>query len=192
MSETQPRILQIATSTSLAPWTVEWHRSIDSTMVRASELARAGASETVVVADFQSQGRGTRGRIWVAPRGTCLMFSVILRPSLSVAELAGLPVTIGRLLRCALVEQFGIGVEVDPPNDLIVNGRKLAGILCQSHLRSHDVAWVVCGVGVNTNLSEAQISIDGSTSLLLECGERVCHEDLLQCLLAAIEPVRRL
>lgn len=191
MNETLPRNLKIASSSGLTPWNVEWYASIDSTMNRVIELARNGSDDNaVIVADYQTAGRGTHGRSWVAPPGTCLMFSFVLRPDMPLSELTHLPISIAETVMRQLIDCYHLDVAVDPPNDLTIGGRKVAGILCQSHLRAEHVEWVACGVGLNTNLQASQITIERSTSILIESGREVPHDQLLRRLLEALEPLR--
>ena len=113
-------------------------RETTSTNDRARELAQAGAPHgTMVTAAFQSAGRGRQGRTWSAPPGSALLLSIVLRdppPLLPLA--AALPVA----------EVAGPAAQVKWPNDVLVDGRKVAGILCEG--RPED-RWAVVGVGLN-------------------------------------------
>ncbi|MEZ4520997.1 MAG: biotin--[acetyl-CoA-carboxylase] ligase [Thermomicrobiales bacterium] len=185
---TPPRRFKIASESGGAPWHVEWYDEIDSTMSRAAEMAAAGApARSVVVADYQSAGRGTHGRSWVAPPGTCLMFSVILQQRIELEDLPELPRRIAQALSRALQGQTGLPISVKDPNDLLIGGKKLAGVLCQSHIRSERVEWIICGIGLNTNLSESEITVPGSTSLRIESGGTVDHRAILEELLGAFD-----
>ena len=176
-----------SSSGGLSRWDVEWHQTIDSTMSRSVELVRSGVAwERVVVADFQTAGRGTHGRSWVAPSGSCLMFSFALRPGITIDELTALPLQIASTVAERLVSSYAIDIQVDPPNDLVVAGRKLAGVLCQSHLRGEDVEWVVCGIGLNTNLQQDEVTVTDTTSLRIETGHSIGHPELLEKLLESL------
>ena len=193
MTETSPRTLRITTSDSRRAWHVEWHASLDSTMERASMLARLETDEDiVVVADYQHSGRGTHGRSWIAPRGSCLMFSFVICPRLEIADLLSLPLTIAATIRDEVNVRYRLDVELDPPNDLMIGGRKVAGVLCQSHIRGANVDWVVCGVGLNTNLSAQDVTVPDSTSLRIASGQIYQHEVLLGHLLGALDRIRDL
>ena len=158
-------------------------------MTRASELASAGAAAgTVVVADFQSQGRGTHGREWHAQPGTCLMFTLLARPHLEPRDLEHLPAGIAESLAQALSSATGIQAVVKEPNDITVNGKKLCGVLCSSRVTGEHVEWVLCGVGLNTSMSENQLPVETATSLLCEGVDPLpTHEDLLTALLSSLE-----
>jgi BirA family biotin operon repressor/biotin-[acetyl-CoA-carboxylase] ligase len=122
----------------------------DSTNTRARELAAAGAPHgTVVTAGEQSEGRGRQGRSWTAPAGKALLYSAILRPLDQHDAL--LPLTVP-LAVCEAAEELEAGIEcgVKWPNDVLVDGRKLAGVLIEA--RPQD-GWAVIGVGLNLTIS---------------------------------------
>jgi BirA family transcriptional regulator, biotin operon repressor / biotin---[acetyl-CoA-carboxylase] ligase len=133
-----------------------FHESIGSTNDEAKRLARDGATEgTFVWALEQSAGRGRRGRAWVSPRGN-LYTSLILRPECAPGRAAQLgfvaALAVGGALR-ALLPRFG-GVSYKWPNDVLVEGRKIAGILLESEMVSFDrLSFLVVGVGVNLTAS---------------------------------------
>jgi BirA family biotin operon repressor/biotin-[acetyl-CoA-carboxylase] ligase len=144
-------------------------RLTDSTNARARELVEAGAPHgTVVTADEQTAGRGRQGRTWTAPPGKALLYSAILRP-LDERHLL-LPLS-APLAVCEAAEELepGIACQVKWPNDVWVEGRKLAGVLIEAKPQD---GWAVIGVGLNlsiaqdeflSELRETAISLFGST-----------------------------
>lgn len=127
---------------------VEYHDVLPSTQTRARELAAQGASRGIVVANEQSAGQGTRGRVWVAPRGTSLLTSWIVRPApvapALFAALAG--VAVARSLGALA----GVDARLEWPNDVHVEGRKVAGAL--AHATSDgDGGVLVLGIGINVH-----------------------------------------
>jgi BirA family biotin operon repressor/biotin-[acetyl-CoA-carboxylase] ligase len=172
----------------ILPWRIEWHASLPSTMTRARELAETGApAGTVVVADYQSEGRGTRGRAWLAPPGTCLMFTIVARPRMPAGELEGAPLRVSESIATTLRAEFDLPCEVKPPNDVMIDGRKLCGILCASRLMGEQIAWLLVGVGLNTRMSLADRPLETATSLQLEGIAVPAHCDLLRRALARLE-----
>lgn len=162
---------------------IEWHAELPSTMKRARELAASGAlSGTVVVADYQSAGRGTHGRIWQAPLGTCLMFTIIARPTISFGELETLPLRVSTSIAAFLHEDLGVACQVKPPNDIMVHDRKLCGVLCTSHIVGNRLKWVLCGVGLNTHMTTDQLPLVSATSLVLSGATVPNHRELLASL----------
>ena len=125
------------------------HRITDSTNERARELAAAGApGGTVVTASEQTAGRGRQGRTWSAPAGKALLCSAILRPL--DARHALLPLSVP-LAVCEAAERLGAGAcQVKWPNDVWLEGRKLAGIL----IEARPPHWAVIGIGLNVGIEE--------------------------------------
>ncbi len=134
---------------------------VDSTNRLACDLARAGeAHGTVVIADYQRRGRARQQRSWVSPPGRNLLFSILLRPDLSPREI--LPITlafsvsIGETLSGVLERD----VHVKWPNDVVVDGRKLCGILSEGSVAAGRLEFVVVGVGINVNMREDEFAPD--------------------------------
>lgn len=156
-------------------------------MDRARGLAEQGApAGTVVVADYQSEGRGTRGRVWLAPAGSCLMFTLIARPDVGPATLADLPARVSASICGWLQESLGLGCVVKPPNDIVVGDRKLCGVLCTSKIVGDRVEYVLCGVGLNTRMTPEQLPLERATSLLIELGACPGHDALLDGVLGSL------
>ena len=128
--------------------------SLPSTMARAAELAAGGAAEgATVVAEQQTEGRGRLSRSWVAPPGSSLLLSVVLRPPLP-REAVWLTVAAAGVALAGAVEAVAAGpvpvsVGLKWPNDLELGGRKAAGLLAEAHLEGQRLGWVVLGMGVN-------------------------------------------
>ena len=127
-------------------------RSTDSTNARAKELADAGAPDGLVVtADEQSAGRGRQGRSWFAPAGAALLYSALLRPA---GERPLLPIAVPLAVCTAAESVADVSCEVKWPNDVWLEGRKLAGILIESRPGPRDDGWTVIGVGLNLAIPE--------------------------------------
>lgn len=113
----------------------------------AALLGEAGAGGLTIVADYQTHGSGRKGRSWVAEPGTSLLFTTILPQPLAAQDLWIVPFWTVLAVKSALGE-CGIDASVVWPNDLLVAGGKVAGVLCASRVAG-DSAWVACGVGIN-------------------------------------------
>ncbi|MBF0428758.1 MAG: biotin--[acetyl-CoA-carboxylase] ligase [Magnetococcales bacterium] len=134
------------------PQNYHFHAVLDSTNREAMDLAHGDAPEgTVVVADQQTKGRGRLGRVWVSPPGVNLYFSMILRPPLVARQVAQLTLLAGLALVETLVAAGVVEAVVKWPNDILVHGKKLAGILSEMVAVGERVRFVVIGVGVNVN-----------------------------------------
>ena len=137
------------------PAALEWHDELGSTSDRVKALARDGAPEwTVVLADVQAGGRGREGRRWVSPAGG-LYLSVLLRPR--SPQLSLLPLAAGVAVAEAAAE-LGVATELKWPNDVLVSGRKLAGILAEAASSPSGVEWVALGIGVNVAANASALS----------------------------------
>ena len=131
-------------------------RETTSTNDVAEKLARDGVREGVVVfAESQARGRGRLGRTWISPPGKGLWFSVLLRPDLPPQAVTQLTVAAATALSRAIRQQTDLQVEIKWPNDILVQGRKAAGILTELSAELDHVKHVVLGIGLNVNLNDA-------------------------------------
>jgi BirA family biotin operon repressor/biotin-[acetyl-CoA-carboxylase] ligase len=158
---------------------------VESTASTQLLLAPDAAEGTVVAADEQTEGRGRLGRPWLAPPGTSLLCSVQLRPAVPGDRLPELTGVAARACAEAIAALTEIAPELKFPNDLLVEGRKVAGILAEAR-----EGRIVLGIGVNVNLSEEQLpgEVDRpATSLLVETGRELDRAELLVELLDRLE-----
>jgi BirA family biotin operon repressor/biotin-[acetyl-CoA-carboxylase] ligase len=156
--------------------------STASTQLLLEPEAPEGA---LVVADEQTAGRGRLGRRWFAPAGTSLLCSLQLVPEAPGERLPELTVVAARACAEAIEATSGVVTELKFPNDLLVDGRKVAGILAEAREDR-----VVLGLGVNVNIPEAALPTEvdrPATSLLVETGRELDRADLLVELLARLE-----
>lgn len=138
-------------------WPHRHYRVTDSTNSRARELVEAGApGGTVVTAREQTEGRGRRGRVWTAPEGKALLYSAILQP-LDERHLL-LPLAVP-LAVCAAAEELreSAGCQVKWPNDVWLDGRKLAGVLIEAKPQD---GWAVIGIGLNLTIAPEEFPAD--------------------------------
>ncbi|MCL4797791.1 MAG: biotin--[acetyl-CoA-carboxylase] ligase [Bryobacteraceae bacterium] len=163
---------------------IEWHATIDSTMRRAAELARAGAAAGAIVgADQQTAGQGRLGRPWFSASPGGLYFTMILRPRLEAANLPLVTLTLGLAVADSVQMFTGLPCDLRWPNDVLANGRKLAGILTQMH----DGA-VLAGIGLNVNQPDFPEEIrEIATSIVLETGTEHDKHFLLRAIAGGIE-----
>lgn len=145
------------------------HKTLPSTQDLARSLAEGGAPEgTVVVAEVQTAGRGRMGRVWVSPAGG-LWMSVILRPIAAPDEVPKVGLVGGVAVARAIERTCGLRPGLRWPNDVLVNRRKVAGVLAEAGPKA---LWVVLGIGVNANVDPHALP-EGATSLLAELGQPV-------------------
>ncbi|MFC2041446.1 biotin--[acetyl-CoA-carboxylase] ligase [Chloroflexota bacterium] len=161
--------------------------SLTSTNEVAKQESQQGAAEgTVIVADEQTAGKGRLERVWLSPRGS-IAFSVVLYPSLpclpSLIMIASLAVVHG------IGSVTGLKSQIKWPNDVLINGKKVCGILIESDVQGNRVNYTVIGIGVNINLRLADFPEIQSvaTSLADEVGREVSRLSMVRCLLVEIE-----
>lgn len=162
---------------------------IDSTSTRLLEMAAAGApSGTCLAAEWQSAGRGRRGRTWVSALGGSLTFSLLWRFERGAGHLAGLSLAVGVAVARALAARGVERVQVKWPNDVVVDFRKLAGILVETSGEMQGPSVAVIGVGVNYRLGEAVLArIDQPVIDVAHCAATVpSRSALLGALLAEL------
>jgi BirA family biotin operon repressor/biotin-[acetyl-CoA-carboxylase] ligase len=163
---------------------IRWFDSLDSTNRYLLDEARAGAPHGLVaVADYQTAGRGRRGRDWVAPPGASLLVSVLLRPTLTPERAPLVVMACGVAMAEAIARVAGFTPGLKWPNDLVVNDRKLVGILAEA-----DAGAVVVGAGVNVEWHEFPAELaETATACNLEAGHPVDRRELLEAFLAELD-----
>jgi BirA family biotin operon repressor/biotin-[acetyl-CoA-carboxylase] ligase len=159
-------------------------------------LAELGAPEgTVTIAETQKAGRGRLGRRWISPKGG-LWFSIILKPKLKPSETTKLVFVASLAVAEALKELYSIKTETKWPNDVLVGGRKICGILAEMSTVDGRVKFVVLGIGVNVNLDvEKDLPKElwgNTTSLKAVLGRKVKLEELFKKLLEKLDGVYEL
>ncbi len=163
----------------------------DSTNLQASALADAGAAEgLVVVADRQTAGKGRLGRSWVSPAAVNLYLSVVLRPAVLPVEAPQLTFLSAVAVCRAITEVSGLQPTVKWPNDILLNGRKTAGLLNEMSSETDRVNYVVLGIGVNLNMTAEQFPTllrYPATSLAIELGRQVSRVEFTRSLLKQID-----
>lgn len=162
-----------------------------STNADAARLAEAGAAEgTVVIADAQTAGKGRRGRVWSSPAGVNLYCSVVLRPPVMPQEAPQLTFLSAVATARAIAQCAGCSAQIKWPNDILIDGKKVAGLLNEMTAETDCVNFVVLGIGVNLNMTADQFPADlryPATSLLLESGQPLLRSRFAACLLNELD-----
>lgn len=165
--------------------------SVDSTNRVARDLAVAGEAEgTVVVSVEQTAGRGRLGREWFSPAGGGLYLSVILKPEAGeIAARERISIAAGVAVMQVLRRLYGLDARFKWPNDVLIAGKKISGILIESCAANE----YVVGIGINTNWESLPSRVDGfrcrPTALSLELGHEVAHGELLRRILESLDLV---
>ncbi|HLZ14295.1 MAG TPA: biotin--[acetyl-CoA-carboxylase] ligase [Candidatus Acidoferrum sp.] len=162
---------------------------VDSTNRVAMELGYANEPEgTVVLAEEQTAGRGRAGRAWHSERGTGIYVTLLLRPKISPVQAPLLTMMAGLSARAAIQAQTELTVDLKWPNDLMLAGKKLGGILTEMHAEPSQVRFVIVGIGINVNQEKlpAELMAIG-TSLRAQAGRAQSRMELLVRLLREFE-----
>ena len=162
-----------------------------STNDEASRAALEGHPEGLVIfAESQSAGRGRMGRRWSSPAGRGLWFSVLLRPSLAPSECTQLTAASANALVRAIQSTTGITPEIKWPNDLLIKGKKIAGILTEMSAELEHVRSVILGIGIDATQTASEFPADLrniATSLKLATGKTVSRADLAEAVLRELD-----
>ena len=161
----------------------------DSTNIQARRLAEAHAPHgTLVVSDRQDGGKGRRGRSWASPSGVGIWMSLILRPKIDPSLASMLTLVAALAVREGIREETGLSPLIKWPNDLVLNGKKICGILTEMSTELMEIQYVITGIGINVNQREFPPEIrDTATSLSLEAGRSFRRSSLIAAILKAFE-----
>ncbi|MDP3711071.1 MAG: biotin--[acetyl-CoA-carboxylase] ligase [Mycobacteriales bacterium] len=167
-------------------WQVEVLAETGSTNAVVGDRARAGTPQgLVVVAESQTAGRGRLDRTWVSPPRAGLTFSALLRPGLPPVDLPWVPLLSGVAVARALREHTGVDAVLKWPNDVLVDGRKLCGLLAEVPVEGA----VVVGIGLNVTTRAEELPHEQATSLQLEGAEVLDRDTLLRAVLRSLTDV---
>jgi BirA family biotin operon repressor/biotin-[acetyl-CoA-carboxylase] ligase len=132
---------------------LHFYESIDSTNIRAKEIALEAPEGTVIIAEEQTEGIGRLGRTWLSPKGKGIWMSIILKPQVEPENVSKITLLGAAAVNLALY-QMAIVSKIKWPNDIIIDEKKVGGILTEMSMESHRVNYVVMGIGINVNLDQ--------------------------------------
>lgn len=161
----------------------------DSTNIQAK---LAGENQevhgTLITADRQSAGKGRRGRSWESPKGQCIYMTILLRPELPPEKAPMLTLVMALSAAEAVREQTGLEAEIKWPNDIVLNKKKICGILTEMSTEIDYINYVVTGIGINTNQETFSEEIqERATSLLIEGGKHIRRSELIAAVMERYE-----
>ena len=151
--------------------------------------AKVGAGHgTLVVADLQTAGKGRRGRSWESPSGASIYMSILLRPDILPDRAPMLTLVMAQSVAEAVRELTGAEVGIKWPNDIVLNGKKICGILTEMSAEIDYINYVVIGVGVNVNTPDfPEMLVNTATSLKIELGQSVKRSALIAAVMKRFE-----
>ncbi|KGM96133.1 biotin--acetyl-CoA-carboxylase ligase [Clostridium novyi A str. 4552] len=161
---------------------IRYYNTIDSSNTKAKELGAAGAKEgTVVISEEQTGGRGRLGRTWVSPKFKGIWMSIILRPDIEPMEASKIT-QIGAAAVCISINELGLKSAIKWPNDIVLNSKKVCGILTEMSGELNKINYIVMGVGINVNIESDDFPGDIkniATSIKIESGSKVKRKELV-------------
>ncbi|MFA5322155.1 MAG: biotin--[acetyl-CoA-carboxylase] ligase [Smithella sp.] len=162
---------------------IHYYAETGSTNNDAFSLGLAGAPEgTVVIADSQSGGKGRFQRPWSSPAGANIYTSVILRPQFESTGASRIPIMAGVAVAEVLDKYSSGKIKLKWPNDVLLNNKKVCGILAQAKIAKKEIDFIVLGIGINVNISYSQFEEeirDTATSLAMETGREYSRQELI-------------
>ena len=166
---------------------LEYFDEIDSTQAEAKRNVEKYKNGTVIIADTQTAGRGTHGRVWHTKTDNIAM-TIILKSEINIKMIEGFTVAIAEKIQQSIKELYGIELEIKLPNDVLLNNKKICGILTEVVTIKEIVKEIFIGIGFNVNEKEFLSDIsDIATSLYKETKQVYCREDIICKILENIE-----
>jgi BirA family biotin operon repressor/biotin-[acetyl-CoA-carboxylase] ligase len=183
--------LQSGLETHMFGRTIHTFSEVDSTNKLAYQLALRGANEgEVVVAESQTRGKGRMGRIWESPPGFNIYLSLVLRPKIPPSKIPLISLMAAVACAEAIEEVTTLITVIKWPNDLLIKGRKVGGILTEADMEMDVINFVIIGIGINVNMTGHSLpsSIENTAiSLKMELGKEISRVTLIQKLLYKME-----
>lgn len=160
---------------------IEYYNEIDSTQLEAKKMAENNIENgTIVIANNQIGGMGTHGRKWYSENGKNISFTLILYPKCSVNILDTITIDIAQCMVNVIEIICGKNVDIKEPNDLMISGKKVGGILTQIVTYGEKIKYLLIGIGINVNSTEFPDTLrEIATSLKIEFGREFSREEII-------------
>lgn len=182
--------LQSCRKTKWAGQEIVYFDEIDSTNIKAKELAEQGyPNGTLVVADQQVSGRGRRGRSWESPSGTGIFMTLMLKPEINPNNASMLTLVAALAVAKAIKEVTGLDAQIKWPNDIVINGKKICGILTEMSAQFDYINHIVIGIGINVHneVFSDEIAHMASSLLLESQGKKFRRAEIIEKVLEYFE-----
>lgn len=172
---------------------IYYFQNIDSTNIKAKELARQDEKEgTLIISESQSSGKGRLGRPWTSPKDKGVWMSLILRPDLEPYYASKITLIAAAAVHKAIKENCNINCGIKWPNDIVINNKKVCGILTEMSGELTKINYIIMGIGINANLDLEDFPEeikDIATSIKIEKGEPIIRKNLIAKIMNEFEPL---
>lgn len=170
--------------------TVERYEEIESTHKYLKENQQIYKEKTVIIANRQTGGIGTKGRSWFTGSSKNIAMSILYRPICNIKDLDGLTVKIAKILQKEIQNLYNIELKIKEPNDLILNDKKICGILTETNIIGNKINYLIISVGFNVNESDFPGELENiATSLKKETGREFNKEEIIQKFISSLENI---
>ena len=168
---------------------VEYFKEISSTHQYAKKIAlEENINGKMIIAERQTAGIGTKGRTWYTGENKNIAMTIILKPQCRISKLEGLTITIAECMKKATYDLYKIQLEIKKPNDLIINEKKICGILTEINTISEKINYLIISLGVNVNEERFSKETENTaTSLKKEYGQNFVREDIIKRFIELLE-----
>lgn len=170
--------------------TIEKYEEIESTHKYIKENQQKYKEKTVIIANRQTGGIGTKGRSWFTGSSKNIAMSILYRPICNIKDLDGLTVKIAKILQKEIQELYRIELKIKEPNDLMLNNKKICGILTETNIIGNKINYLIISIGFNANESDFPKELENiATSLKKETGREFNKEEIIQKFIKGLESI---
>lgn len=170
--------------------TIEEYEEIESTHKYIKENQQKYKEKTVIIANRQTGGIGTKGRSWFTGSNKNIAMSVLYRPMCNIKDLDGLTVKIAKILQEEIQNLYNIELKIKEPNDLMLNNKKICGILTETNIIGNKINYLIISIGFNVNETDFPDELeDIATSLKKETGKEFDKQGIIQKFIKALENI---
>ena len=156
---------------------INYYKEIESTHLHAKEIQNKG--DAVLIAEVQTAGIGTKGRKWHTGENKNIAMTIIKHPKCKISELEGLTIKIAEDIKEVIKEMYGYELQIKIPNDLMLNNKKICGILTEVHTQGEKIEYLLISIGFNVNETEFGEFNDIATSLKKEYQKEFNREKII-------------
>ncbi len=169
---------------------VEKYKEMESTHKYLKENQHKYKEKTAIISDKQTGGIGTKGRSWFTGSNKNIAMSILYKPMCNVEKLNGLTVNIAKVLKEKIQELYNINLKIKEPNDLMLNGKKICGILTETNIIGDKINYVIISIGFNVNEIYFPIELENiATSLKKEMKKEFDKEDIINSFIDILENI---